>query len=57
MKVLPYRMFCPVRNLGDAINPFLIKKIAGAEPYFTGAENHLLGVGSIFFLINKSSFV
>lgn len=57
MKVLPYRMFCPVRNLGDAINPYLIKKISGAEPYFTGAEKHLLGVGSIFFLINKSSFV
>lgn len=51
MKVIPYRMFSPIRNLGDAINPYIIKSVTGVEPYFRKTGKHLLGVGSIFSML------
>lgn len=56
MKIVPYRMYNRIRNLGDAINPYIIKAVTGVEPYFTRKKiPHVLGVGSIAFYANEKS--
>lgn len=57
MKVIPYKMFCPIKNLGDAINPYVIKAVSGEEPLYQRSGKHLLGIGSIFFYANKNSYI
>lgn len=51
-------MYNRIRNLGDAINPFIINSVTGLEPYYTRKKiPHVLGIGSIAFYANNKSCV
>lgn len=58
MKFIPYRMYNKIRNLGDAINPYIIEGISGLPSvYAKKSQPHILGVGSIFFDASMNSYV
>lgn len=58
MKVIPYRMYNKIRNLGDAINPYIIERVSGLPSvYCNKSQAHVLGIGSIFFDASMHSYV
>jgi len=58
MKTIPYRMYNKIRNLGDAINPYIIEGVSGLPSvYANKSQPHILGVGSIFFDASMHSYV
>ena len=57
--MLPIRYWNRIQNIGDAINPYVLELVSGQKPYYaTNAdEEHVLGVGSIFFMANSHSHI
>jgi len=53
------KYFDSVLNVGDQINPYLIKAISGKEAYNvkTGIFQHLVGLGSMFHVSNRNSII
>jgi pyruvyltransferase len=47
------------RNIGDAINPYVVEFVSGCVPSFCYDEHaeHVLGIGSVFFMATKASHV
>lgn len=57
-KYVPYKLYNKIRNCGDAINPSIIEHVSGHKSYFVReSEEHILGVGSIFFYAKKNSYI
>lgn len=57
-KITPYIGWNYLRNLGDRINPDIMEFVSGTRPVFSRKdENHVLGIGSIFFLANRNSYI
>ena len=55
-KILPYRSWNRIRNMGDAITPYILEAMFGFSPVFGAKEEpHLLATGSIYFLANSNS--
>jgi GR25 family glycosyltransferase involved in LPS biosynthesis len=56
---VPIRYWDRVANIGDLINPFIIESVSGRQTYFSSEEKreHVLGIGSIFFMANRSSHI
>ncbi len=53
-----YRSWNAIRNVGDAIAPYLVEWASGAEPYYAAADrSHLLCIGSILFMANENSII
>ncbi|MCB8889545.1 polysaccharide pyruvyl transferase family protein [Vreelandella malpeensis] len=61
LKLIPFRMYNKIRNLGDSINPYVIEYVTKGEvvPVFSNKKDtpHLLGIGSIFFDASLSSHI
>lgn len=57
VQVIPYRMFNKFDNLGDSINPAIIKSACGLEPMLSRGGRHLLGIGSVVQMANRDSHV
>lgn len=57
VSVIPFRMFNKFDNLGDSINPAIIRACTDAEPVLSRGGPHLLGIGSILQMANPDSFV
>jgi len=57
--MLPIRYWNRIQNIGDAINPYILELVSGQKPYYAtnAEEEHVLGVGSIFFMANKKSHI
>lgn len=57
-KAIPHNSWSVRRNLGDQFGAEVIEHVSGAKPILSRRdENHVLGVGSIFFLANRNSHV
>lgn len=57
-RAIPYNGWSFLRNLGDQFGANVIEHVSGARPVLSRREeNHVLGVGSIFFLANRNSHV
>jgi len=55
---LPIRFWNYVRNAGDQINPYIFETVAGRTTYLSaGSAEHVLGVGSIFFMATAQSHI
>jgi hypothetical protein len=56
---LPIRFWNRTRNIGDLLNPHIIEAVSGRRPYYCVNENveHILGIGSIFFMATPSSHI
>jgi hypothetical protein len=55
---LGYRGWAVIRNMGDAIMPYIMELMSDRLPvHVSPDENHVLGVGSIVSLANAHSFV
>lgn len=56
--LIPYRYWNRTRNSGDAIMAYVLQNVIGATPFQVTSEvTHLLGIGSIFFLANRNSYI
>ena len=57
--MLPIRYWNRIQNIGDAINPYILELVSGRKPYYAtnAEEEHVLGVGSIFFMANRMSHI
>lgn len=57
-RITPYRFFCKHHNIGDAINSHIIESVSSNRAlYVRGGQEHILAIGSIFFLANKRSVI
>lgn len=53
---IPYKAWARIKNIGDAITPYIVNTIAPGEPVLSTAKGpHLLGIGSIFHFANPQS--
>jgi pyruvyltransferase len=59
MRRYPIVYFDSVANVGDQINPYLIRKITNRRPYNVKSKlvRHLVGLGSMFHMANKRSII
>jgi len=59
LKRYPILYFDKVANVGDQINPYLVKKITGKDPYNVKSKffRHTVGLGSMFHMASKSSTI
>ena len=57
--MLPIRYWNRIQNIGDAINPYIMELVSGQRPFYAtnAEEEHVLGVGSIFFMANRKSHI
>ena len=55
----PIRYWSHVRNIGDTINPYIVKHLTGLDPFFQDdyTREHLLAVGSVFFVAENTSHI
>jgi len=57
-KCIPYRAWHYLENIGDWLNAEVIKYVSNAYPRFVNnQENHLLAIGSIFFMADPNSHI
>lgn len=55
---LPFRYYNSIRNCGDAITSYILQDTFGITGRVAPPkEEHLIGIGSIFFMANKNSYV
>jgi hypothetical protein len=55
---IAYRSWNVIRNVGDAITPYLIELMSDATPYYARtAQPHLIGVGSIMSMATPESTI
>jgi hypothetical protein len=57
--MLPIRYWNRIANIGDSINPHILELVSQDKSYYSTneAEEHVLGIGSIFFMANKQSHI
>lgn len=57
-RIVPYRAWNRVRNVGDAITPYLLRHYFGVSPVqVSSAEAHVLAVGSVLHFANRNSLI
>ncbi|MGQ0502508.1 MAG: hypothetical protein ACT4P0_07875, partial [Panacagrimonas sp.] len=57
-RIVPYRAWNRVRNVGDAITPYLLRHYFGVSPVQASpADTHVLAVGSVLHFANRHSLV
>lgn len=57
--MLPIRYWNRITNIGDSINPHILELVSGQRPYYAidDKQEHVLGIGSIFFMATRSSHI
>lgn len=55
---IPLRSWIDISNIGDCITSHIVETVFGYRPVSSSPDvEHILGVGSIFFLANENSYI
>jgi hypothetical protein len=57
--MLPIRYWNRITNIGDSINPHIFELVSQQKPYYAidDTQEHVLGIGSIFFMATRNSHI
>lgn len=57
LNVVPFKMWDKIHNIGDAVNPHILRAVSGASPIKAERGDHVLAIGSILQKANMSSYI